>query len=218
MGRPGAEQAGVGERPPLAGEAGGQEQALVVVYVNADPHRLARRPHGEAVAQSHVHERRDVEPLGRGLAHHGAVAGLARDHIAVALAEGVGHLVDYGRQPAVGPVAKVKAERVEAVAEHPRHAQEPDRTACLDSRPDQQPADLLLERGGRAVAVVGLPEAHQAEAAAGEEAQPRAGGLQAVEVQQQHEHPVAQGMPARPQARVAHHADIERGRDHAASA
>ncbi|EEF23504.1 conserved hypothetical protein [Ricinus communis] len=110
-----------GLAPP--GEAGRQHPPGVVVDVDPHPHPLARRRDLERVAQVHRQEGRDVEGLVAGLDHQPVVARGGRQHIVVALAEGVADRIDHRRQPPLAVVAEIDRERIEAVAQQARHAQ-----------------------------------------------------------------------------------------------
>ena len=61
------------------------------------------------------------------------------------LAERVAHFVEQRGERAVAAVAEINAQRIEAVAENARHAQEPDGAAVARSMPAarKMPLDLL---------------------------------------------------------------------------
>ncbi|MNL70819.1 hypothetical protein D3C87_1958760 [compost metagenome] len=65
----------------------------------------------------------------------------------MAHAEGAGHLIDHGRQSAVGMMTVVEADRVEDVAQHARHGQQADRPrADVDTRALEPGVDLRPQR------------------------------------------------------------------------
>ena len=77
----------------------------------------------------------------------------------MAFAEGVVDFVEDGRERAVALIAEIDAERIEAVAEHPRHAEQPDRAAVgLDAGRSQMALDLIAQRPAAAVAVIAVVE------------------------------------------------------------
>ena len=69
--------------------------------------------------------------------------------------------------------AAITAVRIEGVAQHTRHRQQPDRAAIrLDPGRPHVPLDLLTQRLGGPGAVIAIVEAEQVEAVAGEQPQP----------------------------------------------
>ena len=170
--------------------------------------RLARRGEAEVVGHVEAHERRDEQRLGAGAAHR---AVRRRGQIEVPLAEGVVHLQHHGRQLAVRPMAVVEAERVEDVAQHPRHCQEPDRAAAgVDPGGRQHGLDLTAQRAAGAVAVVAVVVAEEGEAVVAEEPQAPIQRRELVEIEQQLEEAVAQPVGARQVAPVDDRAVVER--------
>ena len=95
-----------------------------------------------------------------------------RHDVAVPFSEGVVHLIDQRSQRAIRAVAEINAERIEAVAERARHAQQADRSAGkVDSRPDKLAFHLCTERRCGAVAVVLVLETEKIESIVGEQPQ-----------------------------------------------
>ncbi len=212
MADPGGQQVTVGDLGPVRMEGGEEDRPLGVLDRDGDTGGLAghagRRGHGEAIGQVHVHEGRDVKGLVHGLAYR-AGGLLDRHHIGMATAEGVGHLVQDGAQPAVHGVAEEDAERIEAVAEDTGHGQQLDRAATRDAGLGQAGRDLGLQRRVGAVAEIGGAQGHQAEATGTEPAQTLHQPVPLVEVEQQHEDTVLQGMDARTGPPVEHRPGIE---------
>ena len=121
----------------------GIEDALVAL-AGADEQREATIRLGQAkiVDQVHIHERRYEQNL-PGVLPDFARIRLDRCHVGVTLAERVVNLVDHGGQFTIGPVAEIDTDRVEAVAERARHAEQADSAACeFDSGLCQQPFGL----------------------------------------------------------------------------
>ena len=133
-----------------------------------------------------------------------------RDQVAVRLAEGVAHLVEYRLQGLVAVVAEPHRKRVEGIAELAWQAQQPDRPAVERQAHGRQ---MRIDPGpqGAAVAraVVAVPDAEQARGVVAETAQARAERRQFVQVEEAVEHRVGEAMAERPQALVYHPADVE---------
>jgi hypothetical protein len=71
--------------------------------------------------------------------------------IAVALAKRIVNLIDHGSGGAAGRIAKENAQRIETVAEYPRHTQQPDRAAReIDARAGEESIDLFAQGLGAA--------------------------------------------------------------------
>ncbi len=80
-----------------------------------------------------------------------------RKDIGVPQAESAGDFIDHGRQATVGLVAVVEADRIEDVAQHPRHRQQSDRPlADVDFGAAQPGLDLRPQVFARAVAVIAI--------------------------------------------------------------
>ena len=137
----------------------------------------------------------------------------------MALFERIVNLIEEGGQRPVVAVTKIHAQRVEAIAEYPRHAEQADRAAFkIDAGGLQMPLDLRAQRPARAVAVVGVVKAHGVEAVMREQMQAPRQAIDLVEIEQHPEHAIAQPMRPRPQTAMHDHARIKRGaKDHAAS-
>ena len=91
--------------------------------------RISRRqcghpgPDPEVITQVHVQKRRDVEKLSAMLVKRVTVI-FDPDHVTMPLAEGVVHLIDQSGERGIRPVAKEYAQRIEAIAERARHAEQ----------------------------------------------------------------------------------------------
>lgn len=83
----------------------------------------------------------------------------------MALTKGIVDFVEYGGKRSVGSVTEIDAKRIEAVAEHPRHAEEIDRPAAgFNSRRPKLKIDLITERDVAAVAMIGIIKAQRIKA------------------------------------------------------
>ncbi|MDT4821721.1 hypothetical protein FQZ97_549070 [compost metagenome] len=160
--------------------------------------------------QVHAVEGRDVHLLVAVLLDDGrAVVVRDRNQVAVPLPEGVVDLVQQRLQRAAGCMAEPDAERVEHMAEQPRHGQQPDRAAGRKAGLAQPRLHLGPQVAARAVAMVGGMKAEQVEPVHREAAQPGVQLRQFVDVDQQVVDPVAQPMPLRPQPLVHDAPDVE---------
>ena len=82
-------------------------------------------------------------------------------------AERVADFVEQRRKRAIASMAKIDAERIEAIAEDPRHAQELDGAAVQrDAGSEKMAFDLRAQRLLRLLAVIGVVKAHGIETAA----------------------------------------------------
>ena len=126
-------------------------------------------PLRETHIQVHVHKRRDMENFLTMLIDRRAV-GIDRDQISMALSECIVDFVENSREQAVKPVTEIDAQRIEAVAENTRHAEQANRAAAgIDPCGSKLMIDLTTQRCGTAVAVIGVVETERIEAIAGEQ-------------------------------------------------
>ena len=87
--------------------------------------------------------------------------------------ECAGHLIDHGCQPAVGLMAIIEADRIEDVAQDPRHGQQTDRPVTdIDVGAHQQGLYLRTQRQARAVAMIPVVKGQKVEAITREQTQP----------------------------------------------
>ncbi|ROO29626.1 hypothetical protein SAHL_08855 [Salinisphaera orenii YIM 95161] len=210
----GPQQGGGGQRSALAGQRGGDAQRLTAVVVQPDTHAqaLVGIQKMKAIAAVTIEKGRDVKPLGlvrRDLRTHRRTLGV--EYVEVMLAESVVDLGDDRAQPAVGVLAVEQAERIEAIAEHPRHRQQAHAAAgqghaaigqqCLQPRP---------QRTAVVRAMVGVVERQPVETIAREQRRGRAGGVDRVDVQQQVPRPVAETIARRARPPVHDAGNVER--------
>ena len=185
------QQRGIAEGHAQAAIAGDHLRARIigVAYRQAEP--LPRQGEREIVAPGDRVERADVEGLVAVLADAmratiGALpAGIRfdRDQVAVALTEGVVHLVQDGDGLVLVVAAEPDRERVEDTAEHAREAEQ--------LHPRRRDAEALLHQAvdpgpqwtAVAGAVVGIGEAGQVEAIVREQPQPPIDLQQLVQVE-----------------------------------
>ena len=95
-----AQQTGIAQRPPLAGEACHHQRPLVVAGSDVYRDVFAGEADAKAIVQSHGHERRNVEALVAVLPDSLVVPVADRDQVAVALPKGGsrrGRPAGYGR-------------------------------------------------------------------------------------------------------------------------
>ena len=147
-----AQQRGIGQRDPLPGQRRGQQQAVIIGGADRDHDALVRHRHAERVAHVHVHERRDIEAFAAMLFDdrprctcHSRVA-IDGNQIGVALMEGIVNFVEDGGKRAVALITEIDAQGVEAIAENPRHAEQPDRAAIGGKAGGPQMAHLLFAK------------------------------------------------------------------------
>ena len=141
------------------------------------------------------------------------------NQIGVPLAESIVNFVKKGRKRTVALITEIDAQGIEAIAENPRHAEQPDGAAIgRDACGPQMAFNLVAQRTAAAIAVIGVEEAHGIEAIVREQAQMARQSLDLVEIEQHPEHAVAQPMRPRPHAAVGHDAGVQCGvKPHATS-
>ena len=110
-----AQQTGIAQRPPLAGEACHHQRPLVVAGSDVYRDVFAGEADAEAIVQSHGHERRNVEALVAVLPDSLVVPVADRDQVAVALPKGVVDFVEDRDEVALPAMAEIDAERIESV-------------------------------------------------------------------------------------------------------
>jgi len=185
----------------LAREACGQQQALVVEHRHADADPVAGGQQIELVVQVHRHKGRDMEALATGLADALVGRGLDRQHIVVLLAEGVADGMDGRRQPPVAIVAEIDAQRIEAMAQQARHAQQGDPAAGqVKPRLREPRLDLRPDRGLETTGEVAIVERRQVPAIVRKQPQARSQIVDLVQVQGQHKDAIAQAVTPGPGA------------------
>ena len=216
MSEEGPQQRASREGPASPGERGGDHTCAVLGAIHGHCDPVRRRHDPEIVGHVHVEERRHVEVLVTALMDRSPRVRIDRDHVDVPLPERVGDLVEDRRRRAVAVVTEVDAEGIERVSEQARQRQQADRaTVRHETGGDQMPLDHRAQRQPRRGIlrqVVAIVEGEQIEAVAGEQFHVAVERLQLVEIEQSHEHAIAQMVRLRPEAAMHDDAVIEAGR------
>jgi hypothetical protein len=107
----------------------------------------------------------------------------------MALPERIVDLIQNAANAAIGTVTEEDAKRIEGMAQHPRHAEQPDAAPAINTGVRRHGAHPVAQPALTSGPMVTLMEAHQIEAADGEKAQPIE-ACQIIQIQQDGEDPV----------------------------
>jgi hypothetical protein len=144
-----------------SGERGGEHDPRPILGVNGNRHVLGWWLDPEFILEIHLQEGRNVKALFAVLIDGVRVA-FDREHVAMSFAECIMNLVDDGCERPNCVMAEIDAERIEAVPEGARHAQELDFSAFdVDANRRKLPFDLETESGGGSVAMIGVVQAEK---------------------------------------------------------
>ncbi|HKI16007.1 MAG TPA: hypothetical protein VKA12_13570 [Roseiarcus sp.] len=210
------DQRAIGERAALRGQRRRHQEPLAVVIGDANGQPVSAVDDAKSIFDLHAHERRDMELLHTALPLDLCVGIINADQVRMTLAKRVRHFPDDRRRPIARVVTKVHAERVEHVAQHPRHRQQANRSVGCEASRSSQRGDFIAQGAVAAVRVVARVKADEVEALDRQELHGARRLAEGIEIEKQPKDAIFEPMPTRPLTPMHHRADIKPGVDHGA--